>query len=194
MPIAPLPGSPGRPPRLAPGSKQAAASASGTGASFGSPAPLATGDVDRRRAAFAWERIAEVRDQPDDVKKRYRGQSRSAGALIQRNGLGQAFAFWASKGFSDQKPAEGKKEFADVLLYRHLGGWIVGELTGRGNLLTTAQQLAGVDPDGGPLDPLAWLMAPGRTTPEAVRATGEALALLHWLRRFADSQLPKGDD
>jgi len=83
-------------------------------------------------------------------------------SLIVTNGLGQTLAFLRSK--------PDRQHFQ--LLYRHLADWVGRKVHADGDLLN-------------------WLV--NEATSQQYRlATMEALALLQWLKRFAEAELPKG--
>ena len=83
-------------------------------------------------------------------------------SLIVTNGLGQTLAFLRSK--------PDRQHFQ--LLYRHLADWVGRKVHADGDLLN-------------------WLV--NEATSQQYRlATMEALALLQWLKRFAEADLPKG--
>lgn len=92
----------------------------------------------------------------------YRSIVVKAPSLIVTNGLGQALAFFRSK--------PDRPHFQS--LYRHLAEWV-------NNKLHTSSDL------------LDWLVNDA-TSQQYRLATMEALALLQWLRRFAEAELPKG--
>ena len=94
----------------------------------------------------------------------YRTIALKVPSLILTNGLGQTLAFLRSK--------PDRPHFQ--MLYRHLVNWI-----GRK-----------VNEDG---DFLVWLVNDA-TSQQYRLATMEALALLQWLKRFAEAELPKGSE
>jgi len=94
----------------------------------------------------------------------YRAIAVKVPSLIVTNGLGQTLAFLRSK--------PDRPHFQ--MLYRHLVNWI-----GRK-----------VNEDG---DFLVWLVNDANSQQYRL-ATTEALALLQWLKRFAEAELPKGSE
>ena len=98
----------------------------------------------------------------------YGSLARGLPALIQTNGLGQTLAYLMSKGKGDlSKPHQ--------LLYLHISKWVTKEL-GWGendNLLVKLTQ---------------------ESSANYRRATSEAMALLIWLRRFAEARLVKEEE
>jgi CRISPR-associated protein Cmr5 len=95
----------------------------------------------------------------------YGSQARSLPALIQTNGLGQALAYLLSKGKGDPKKPH-------QLLYQHISTWVTKQLNWGADdkLLVKLTQYSSAD---------------------YRRATSEAMALLIWLRRFAEARLIK---
>ena len=149
---------------------------------------------EQERAAYAWqcvENVFEVAQQlgekeevelrkkgksADEARKRgeatkrafesdYGSQARGLPALIQTNGLGQTLAYLLSKGKGDPgKPHQ--------LLYQHTSRWVTEQLkwgTGDDLLVRLTQE----------------------SSANYRRATSEAMALLIWLRRFAEARLVK---
>lgn len=142
--------------------------------------------LERERAADAWQAVKSVRETNDqDREGRYRSQVRGAPAMIQRNGLGQFFAFLAGKGFEKgTQMKKGAAEEANARLYQHLGCWLMQRVTG------VRPKPEAVVPGGSPTsDPLTWLLRPECGLEQLMHATHEALAWLQWARRFAESQL-----
>ncbi len=117
--------------------------------------------LEQRRARYAWEKVGEVKG--GGFAKEYKALARSAGADIQTNGLGQTLAFWKSKRDSD---AHGK-------LYEHVSYW-VGQR---------------VDESWAGADLLQKLIEENTSSEQYRRATTEAVALLIWLKRFAEAEI-----
>lgn len=122
--------------------------------------------MEQRRARYALRCIEEL----TRVDKEWReGVVRCANqlpALIHMNGLGQALAFFKSKG---QK----EKGYAD--LYGIVGKWLYLEAEGR------------VFANSGNGDVLAAITQADMF--EYMRAQGEAQALLEWVKKFAQAML-----
>jgi CRISPR-associated protein Cmr5 len=92
----------------------------------------------------------------------YRAIAVKVPSLIVTNGLGQTLAFLRSKPDRPHFQA----------LYRHLADWVGRKVNANGDLLN-------------------WLVNTA-TIQQYRLATMEALALLQWLKRFAEAELPKG--
>ncbi|WP_010478233.1 type III-B CRISPR module-associated protein Cmr5 [Thermococcus zilligii] len=145
--------------------------------------------LEQERAEFAYEKISEVKNESSDVQKRYSSYVRSAPVLILTNGLGQALAFYLSRleNLEDVDyhlisnrllSTEGKgfkkaEERAYAYLYKHIAEWLARNLT-KGE------------------DPLRYYMKSNGI--EAMILTDEAIALLNWLKRFAEAMLEKEEN
>jgi len=138
--------------------------------------------LEQERAKFAYEKVKEVKQEKNpDVQKKYSSYVKSAPILILTNSLGQALAFYLSKlealpdvDYKSISPQNFKKaeEKAYAYLYTHIAEWLAGE-----RKLTDGK------------DPLKYYME--ATGTEAMVLTDEAIALLNWLKRFADAMLEK---
>lgn len=122
--------------------------------------------IENGRAAFAFEKVAGyyASAKPDSQEK-YRSYVKKLPSMIQVNGLGQALAFCFSKG----------DQYRD--LYRTIADWIrekQPELIGR------------YDPDGRQEFIAIIVQMPSS---EYRLVSSETLALLDWMRRFADGLL-----
>jgi CRISPR-associated protein Cmr5 len=92
----------------------------------------------------------------------YRSIAVKAPSLILTNGLGQTLAFLRSK--------PDRPHFQS--LYHHLARWVGEKVRADGDFLN-------------------WLVSEADSQQYRL-ATMEALALLQWLKRFAEAELPKG--
>lgn len=125
--------------------------------------------LEQGRAAFAYT-CAEAGEKLEK-KKEYKSYVKKMPMLIKTNGLGAAVAFAFAKGSKDGKP---KDKDPWGLLYIQLEDW----LRQRGHLKMEQNPLAKV-----------------LTTSDSAAyraATVEVLALLNWMKRFADA-LIEGD-
>jgi CRISPR-associated protein Cmr5 len=122
--------------------------------------------LEQKRAAFAWEKIKFV--QKESYKKEYGQLARSAPALIQVNGLGQAMAFLRAKGPKDSK----KGNNAHGKLYGDISEWMK---LSRGYS----------HPDG----LSGWIVNASTTSDQYRCATSDVIALLVWIKRFAEAEL-----
>jgi CRISPR-associated protein Cmr5 len=125
--------------------------------------PSALRTLEQERAKHAWDCVQEVKDKP--FAGDYRTIAVRVPSLIVTNGLGQTLAFLKAKG-------KGEPGNEHEVLYRHLADWVVRKVNADGDLLS-------------------WLVNTA-TSQQYRLATMEALALLQWLKRFAEAELPKG--
>lgn len=125
--------------------------------------------LEQRRANYAWQRIDEVKKK--GFAKEYGQLARSAPTMILSNGLGQTLAFWKAKGYKNGQPKDnGANPHARLL--EHVSAWVLPQLKVPNNN-----------------DLLVWVMNGSTTTDGYRRATAEAMALLTWLKRFAEAEL-----
>ena len=120
---------------------------------------------EQKRAAYAWQCAKEAQDNLSEKASEYGQLARGLPARIQTNGLGQTLAYLLSKGKGDPgKPHQ--------LLYQHISRWVTEQLKWGANddLLVKLTQ---------------------ESSANYRRATSEAMALLIWLRRFAEARLVK---
>lgn len=128
------------------------------------------------RAAKAFEFVQNAQSQlPEKNRPAYKAYVKKLPMLIKTNGLGAAYAFVLSK--QDNSPS--KKGYAYKLIYDQTKEWLESEnkkflLRGKENqdLVKTLTEL---------------------NSHEYRAVTVEVLALLNWLRRFAEG-LIEGDD
>jgi len=125
--------------------------------------PSALRTLEQERAKHAWDCVQEVKDKP--FAGDYRTIAVKVPSLIATNGLGQTLAFLKAKG-------KGEPGNEHEVLYRHLTDWVGRKVNADGDLLS-------------------WLVNTA-TSQQYRLATMEALALLQWLKRFAEAELPKG--
>lgn len=142
--------------------------------------------LDQARAAFAFQRMKEVRDKGGpELRKGYRSHVEKLPAMIQTNGLGQTLAFLYSKGTEDARFVPDKK--AEARLYQHLREWLCQEEWPIGPY---SEPVEGEDSD----EELKLLCRLTHCDSQVYRrATVEALALVSWLKRFAGGMLEKGE-
>jgi len=127
--------------------------------------PSALRTLEQERAKYAWDCVQEAKEK--SFAGDYRSIALKAPSLILTNGLGQTLAFLKAKG-------KGEPGNEHEVLYQHLEGWLQKQLGINGNLLD-------------------WLVNTA-TSQQYRLATMEALALLQWLKRFAEAELPKGSE
>ncbi len=118
--------------------------------------------IEQQRARFALGRVREVASKKYGGK--YRQEVQGLPAMILTNGLGQTLAFLRAKSKG------GRADDEHAAAYQHLCSWICLQMGWTGDLLerVTATDVAGYR-----------------------RAQLEALAVLGWLKRFAEAELPE---
>lgn len=117
-------------------------------------------EIDRDRAAIAWDKICQVKEnQSENFQKKYGSLARKMPTLIQVNGLAQTLAFLKAKENDHQ-----------ILMFKNLSEWISKRFNlGTGDLLS--DHILKIDSQHYRL------------------ITNESLAFLQWLKRFAEAEL-----
>jgi len=124
------------------------------------------GTLEQRRANYAWQKVTEVKGK--GFAKKYGQLARSAPADVQTNGLGQTLAFWRANGFKAGKAQQ--NEHAQLL--EDVSKWVMERFDwSHENGL------------------LGWITSASATTDRYRQATVETLALLVWIKRFAEAEL-----
>ena len=95
---------------------------------------------------------------------KYLALARSAPADIQVNGLGQTLAFWLARNEPEHQA-----------LYGQVSRWVGGQM-------------------GAPGDLLEWLRARDTGSDRYRRATMETIAILVWVKRFAEAEFGRRED
>ena len=125
--------------------------------------------LDQRRAAHAWNAVAELKKCNDVQRKDYAGEAKKLPIRVMTSGLGQALAFLLAK-------AKDKKQHL-LQLHSDLTDWTLGR---RGL--------------PGPV-PGSLLQSVIQADSDFLRqATDEVLAYLQWLNRFTEAEGIKADD
>jgi len=128
--------------------------------------------LEQKRAKYAWECIQEAKGDID-LENKYKSYVRSAPSYIQINGLGNTLAFYKSKFEADLRKKGENELSADKraykLLYDHLNGW--------------RKELRGGK------DILEWIRDENTSSLMVFQATKEIIALLNWMKRFAEAEL-----
>jgi len=119
-------------------------------------------NLEQERAKYAWKCIQEVKEKSKELKEKYNSYVKRAPTLIQTNGLPNAFVFYYSKWKKGEKAYE--------LLYNHIVNWdLVKRMRGEREFLSWITE------DASSLD--------------VFQATKEIIALLNWMKRFAEAEL-----
>jgi CRISPR-associated protein Cmr5 len=123
--------------------------------------------LDQDRAKFAWEKIREVKTKYKESEDAYNSYVKKSPTLILTNGLGNTLAFFYSKFGS--RPKLSPDERAYKLLYDHLNEWCKNQ-----KIVTD--------------DILKWTVRDASSL-DVFRITNEVMAILSWLKRFAEAEL-----
>ena len=115
--------------------------------------------LDQKRAEFAWEAVSQARRKLRDFKE-YRNLVKGSPALVMGNGLMAALAFYQSRG----------KCYASRLMQDMLE-WLI-KRQGQSGVPQFAERMTAFQKMG---------------TRDYMTATEETLAMLKWLRQFADA-------
>ncbi|MDD2466501.1 MAG: type III-B CRISPR module-associated protein Cmr5 [Desulfobulbus sp.] len=128
---------------------------------------------DQKRAVFAMKFIEEEKKKDKKEKDKMLTHIRKTPVRILQNGLGQTLAFLlADAGGDSNKPSD--------RLYKQLQDWLCGtEQDDRPCRVYTATNLIGQ------------IMSGDRN--QYMRAEQEAVALLNWMKKFADAWLDNAD-
>jgi len=116
--------------------------------------------LEQERARYAWDCINEVIAQKN-IEGKYSSYVKRAPTLIQTNGLGNTLAFYSSKK---------KDEPAYRLLYQHIDCWF--KKKGHSDQ-----------------DIFEWIISEDTSSLNTFQVTKEILALLNWMKRFAEAKL-----
>jgi len=124
-------------------------------------------ETDKKQREDLEKRLQTLRSEKggNEWKGKYGSVVRKLPSYILTNGLGQTLAFLKAKG-------KGEPGNEHEILYRHLADWVGSKVHANGDFLD-------------------WLVN-NATSQQYRLATMEALALLQWLKRFAEAELPKG--
>ncbi len=136
--------------------------------------------LEQERAAYAWDYIQSVKavskqqgeqDGKRQIEKDYRSRVRGFGPMVLANGLGPALAFLYAKR------SEKNQGDSYALLLQHVAGWLVKKGIIIGNDANALASQIGTMP-----------LAQYR------QARSEALAILVWLKRFAEGALEEPEN
>lgn len=120
--------------------------------------------LEQKRANYAWKCIQKIKELGDEkVEKNYNSYVKKTPFLIQNNGLGNALAFYKSK-----------KESAYELICEHLNKWFKMQKKNDQEILD-------------------WIISENTSSTEVFQVTKEILALLSWMKRFAEAELKEGE-
>lgn len=136
--------------------------------------PLHT--LEQERAKLAWSQVTEASAERlgDNYRNNYRSVVRKAPAMVKINGLGQFLAFLLAKAGESAREIEEPRNTPsnpEGLLYRHVATWLV-----------SSQSPVRLPPGDSFMERV--ISADSRIYRHA---TGETLAYLGWLKRFAEA-------
>ena len=119
--------------------------------------------MSQRRAKFALHQVLEITKNKDEkAKKEFKSFSAGAPAMILQNGFGQTLAFWLAK-----------RSEKHIALFRVVVEWLSREnnILTKNNDAEFMKELSSIDQN------------------KYLTAQNEALALLEWVKRFANAEL-----
>ncbi|HDH44820.1 MAG TPA: type III-B CRISPR module-associated protein Cmr5 [Thermococcus sp.] len=122
--------------------------------------------LEQERARYAWECIQEVKKESEELQKNYNSYVKKAPTLIQTNGLPNALAFYYNKWKKGEKAYE--------LLYKRIANW------------NEVKRMSGDK------EFLLWVVEDASSI-DVFQVTKEVIALLSWIKRFAEAEL-KGEE
>ena len=130
----------------------------------------------QKRAEYALEKVLDI---PADKKKDFKSFSAGAPSMILQNGFGQALAFWLSKG--TDKELKIKEDDKHITLFDMIWKWLYyekddvkNEFVDKDKAKTRTEFIGGLSK----MDQDKYLAA-----------QKETLALLEWVKRYANAGL-----
>lgn len=138
-------------------------------------------ELEQKRAAFALRVVRDLESEDPRTRKSYTAYAKSLPANIVMAGLGQAVAMAMSKAGGSEGASAGGDKAAWTALLRHLEQWLLREAGG-------ASPYSGAPDERRP--GLALVKAVTEGDQRAyLAAQAEALAILGWLKKFANALL-----
>ena len=130
--------------------------------------------LEQDRATYAWNCVSDVKDSA--FAGEYGSLARSAAADIRDNGFGPTLAFWYAKGYEKGDVKDGENQHAQLL--HDVDEWVLKRLEEDGD----------IDAEDRENGLLKWITEKA-TSDQYRRARSEAIALLVWIKRFAEAEL-----
>jgi CRISPR-associated protein, Cmr5 family len=130
----------------------------------------------QKRAEFALEKVLAI---PEGKKKDFKTFSAGAPSMILQNGFGQALAFWLSKG--TDKELNIKKDDKHIVLFDMIWKWLPYEKDDVENRF--------VEKDKAKTRTDLIRQLSGMNQSKYLTAQKETLALLEWVKRYANADL-----
>lgn len=132
--------------------------------------------LEQERAKYAWYCINEIKEEKNDnLEDKYKSYVKKAPSYILVNGLGNTLAFFKSK-FGGSEKSEDKKVSKDreayKALYDHINKWFQERFNIKKDILE-------------------WITLEASSI-DVFKVTKETIALLNWMRRFAEAELKGG--
>ncbi|MDO8723567.1 MAG: type III-B CRISPR module-associated protein Cmr5 [Syntrophales bacterium] len=124
----------------------------------------------QKRAEYALERVLLIKD-----KKDFQSFSAGAPSMILQNGFGQTLAFWLAKGTKDSKIKNNDKH---VELFDMVKDWLSLKTKDINNSFANEKDRTKLMKELTTMEQRQYLSA-----------QNEALALLEWVKRFANADL-----
>ena len=124
--------------------------------------------LDQKRAQFSWQSVVSVHKASGGSFDTYKNMAKGAPALIMGNGLMPTLAYWSSRSSSNKEA--GEAILNDVLR------WLNERYEGNPDWTPTPRNF-----------PQAMECLFKAKSSFYMQATDETLAMLKWLRQFADS-------
>jgi len=135
--------------------------------------------LEQERAKYAWDCINKIkREEDDNLEDKYKSYVKKAPSYILVNGLGNTLAFFKSKfgGSEKSEDKEDKKVSKDKeayeALYDHINKWFQKRFNIKKDILE-------------------WITLKASSI-DVFKVTKETIALLNWMRRFAEAELKGG--
>jgi CRISPR-associated protein Cmr5 len=124
------------------------------------------GTLEQQRARYAWEQVQAIRQKPQQ-REAFKRYAKGAPALIMNNGLMQTLAFYQSRSVNPEAAQELVKAILGWLAQRQMIARAGSSDIFQAGMQSLQKQSA-----------IGYL-----------RATEEAIAILRWIRQFADAVL-----
>ena len=129
----------------------------------------------QKRAGYALERVLAVTNgKSEKEKKEFKAFSSGAPSMILQNGFGQTLAFWLAKGTKE----DNKKNDKHIELFDMVKDWLSLKRNDIDNQFTTEKDRTKLMKELTTMEQRRYLSA-----------QNETLALLEWVKRFANADL-----
>lgn len=136
--------------------------------------------LDQERATYALAKVNAVKDA--DYKTEYRSYIRKFPTTVMRSGLGQALAMELAQGNGNKELNKGHQA-----VLSHVSEWLVGQDGWKNSPYRQNDQTDFINPK------LIQAIMEGDEE-DMIRAQGETMALLKWLKTFAEALIAPKDE